>query len=217
VVVEKNNKDFRPESYRPQLESIKVISPPVKPADWERRRQILLQHQIVYTNMKELISLSRKDNISLAIFKPTIIKDFIKKEVERKNSDKKVKSLDLKSRQLTFFQTPEETKRGYAIVPKVPYKFSYCLEDDEGNESTMMIEDWEIGSLYFNCLKSANGNETIAISKVQEKYFDFFSERGILLFLGTTLKFHSVASNPFIIIGVFYPPHPGLYTQTSLF
>jgi len=215
--VEKNPKDFRPESYRPQLESIEVISPPEKPADWDKRRQILTQNQKIYTNITELIEQSRQDNTSLAIFKPTIIKDLIFKEVERNQEVKKVKSLDLKSRQLTFFQTPEETKREYKIVNKVPYKFSYIIEDDERRESKMMIEDWEIGALYFNCLTRANGDERTALAKVKEKYFDYFSERGILLFLGTTLRHHKGSPNPFIIVGVFYPPYKKLYSQLSLF
>jgi hypothetical protein len=28
-----------------------------------------------------------------------------------------------------------------------------------------------------------------------------------LFFLGTTQKFHNVAANPFIIVGIFYPPN----------
>ena len=37
-----------------------------------------------------------------------------------------------------------------------------------------MIEDWEIGALYWNFLNKADGNETLAIQKVKEKYFNTF-------------------------------------------
>jgi len=70
----------------------------------------------------------------------------------------------------------------------------------------MMIEDWEIGMLYFNCLQKANGDESEALSKVRQRYFDFFMTRDLYFFLGTTKQFHNVAPNPFIIIGAFYPP-----------
>lgn len=69
-----------------------------------------------------------------------------------------------------------------------------------------MISDWEIGALYFNCLKRVNGDEQAALSKVREKYFDEFLEKDLYLFLGTTKEYHNVAPNPFIIIGTFYPP-----------
>lgn len=70
-----------------------------------------------------------------------------------------------------------------------------------------MIEDWEIGALYWNCLRSADGNETVALQKVREKYeTDFFNNKDLFLFLGSTKEWHIRRSkNPFLIIGVFYP------------
>ena len=93
-------------------------------------------------------------------------------------------------------------------VDKIPYKFKYQFEDNEGRESTMSIEDWEIGALYRKCLDRAEGDKDVAIAKVREKYEkDFLSNKDITLFLGTTLEHHRRRhSNPFTIIGVFYPP-----------
>jgi len=70
-----------------------------------------------------------------------------------------------------------------------------------------MIEDWEIGALYWNCLKATEGNEAAALEKVREKYEgEFLAEKDIYLFLGTTKEWHMRRSkNPFVIIGVFYP------------
>ena len=80
-----------------------------------------------------------------------------------------------------------------------------------------MIEDWEIGMLYFNCLRHSGGDENIALSKVKQKYLESFSTRDIYFILGTTLKNHFVSRNPFIIIGVFYPPMLPQYQQMTLF
>jgi hypothetical protein len=77
-----------------------------------------------------------------------------------------------------------------------------------------MIEDWEIGMLYWNCLKESKGNEKQAINQVRKKYLEEFSKKDIHLFLETTRQFHGWAKNPFVIIGVFYPP---FVNQTSLF
>ena len=69
-----------------------------------------------------------------------------------------------------------------------------------------MIEDWEIGQLYWNCLKRANNDEGTACKKVKSKYEGFIENSDVTLFLGTTRQYHGWASNPFVITGVFYPP-----------
>lgn len=115
---------------------------------------------------------------------------------------------------MSLFQTEEEVKKKFELVNKLPYKFSYKFEDINGKQSTLMIEDWEIGSLYWNCLESCAGDEQKAIQQVRDKYLGFINRCDILLFLGTTLKYHGWASNPFVIIGVFYPKkesQPGLF------
>ena len=64
--------------------------------------------------------------------------------------------------------------------------------------------------------KQAPYDEKVAIRKVKEKYMDEFLKRDLYFFFGTTKAFHNVASNPFIIIGVFYPPKDEA-EQISLF
>ena len=69
-----------------------------------------------------------------------------------------------------------------------------------------MIEDWEIGTLFWKCLKKHEGNEAKALADVKRKYFDDFAKtKDLYLFLGTTKKFHKRSKNPFIIIGTFTP------------
>jgi Ni,Fe-hydrogenase I cytochrome b subunit len=102
------------------------------------------------------------------------------------------------------------------LIPKVPYKFYYIFEDDKGIPSRLMIEDWEIFQLYWNCLKNNDNNEQLALQKVKEKYLDvFIKENDVYLFLGTTMQWHRRrATNPFVIIGIFYPK---IKTQYTLF
>lgn len=69
-----------------------------------------------------------------------------------------------------------------------------------------MIEDWEIGTLYLNCLKAARGDELLALQKVRQKYWDEFLQRDLYFFLGTRMSKHLTSRNPFSIVGVFYPP-----------
>ena len=108
-------------------------------------------------------------------------------------------------RAINLFAQEEDV---FKIVDKLPYKFSYTFIDDEGRESTLMIEDWEVGQLYWNCLKSNEGDENKALVAVKKKYFDeFVKTKELYFFLGTTLVHHNIGKNPFVIIGVFYPKY----------
>ena len=71
-----------------------------------------------------------------------------------------------------------------------------------------MIEDWEIGALFWNCLDRKQSEEQ-ALADVRKKYYDDFAlTKDLHLFLGTTREFHLRKSlNPFVIVGVF-PPKP---------
>lgn len=78
-----------------------------------------------------------------------------------------------------------------------------------------MIEDWELGQLFWKCLKKYNGDEAKAVEDVRKKYFDDFAKtKDLYLFLGTSLVHHYVSKNPFMIIGTF---HPKMESQIRLF
>lgn len=111
-----------------------------------------------------------------------------------------------------LFENPEDP---FEVVDKLPYKFRYVFEDCNGTVSRMMIEDWEIGQLYWNCLRRHEGDEALAVEDVRKKYFDDFAKtKDLYLYLGTTQVHHFTAPNPFIIIGTFHPPKTD---QMSLF
>jgi hypothetical protein len=130
-------------------------------------------------------------------------------EVERDWNTDALAVLEKEKRQLQLFDDEESVAKQFAVVEKVPYKFSYQFEDVNGKQSTLMIEDWEIGVLYRKTLRASGGDEAVAVEKVRSKYWTEFVESGdvdITLILGTTLEFHrKKARNPFVIIGVFYP------------
>lgn len=208
----KNTRDARPESYRPVSHDIliKVIGKIVSDGyAWTERRKFVLNK--VYTNLTQLIAEAKNKDIctSLAVFKPTKIIDFIWEEVEREWSDDKL----VQFQQLNLFQKVDDKK--FEVVKKLPYKFSFKYEDDQGKQSTTMIEDWETGELYWNCLKRSDGNEQKACIDVKKKYFDDFSKtKDLYFFLGTSQVHHFTGKNPFLIIGTFHPKH---ISQLSLF
>ena len=212
----KNESDPRPESYKvTDISKIQTIGQPIGTQQaWQERKQIIFEKNIPYTDLSQVIEKANNNTLSLAIFKPTQILDFVIEEAAREWKQEDLDNLTQQASQFYLFQTEEEVKNEFMIVDKLPYKFSYKFKDCAGKESTLMIEDWEIGMLYWNCLKQSQGNEKQAINQVRKKYLEAFSKKDIHLFLGTTRQFHGWAKNPFVIIGVFYPP---ILNQASLF
>ncbi|NOX08066.1 MAG: hypothetical protein GXP22_01015 [Gammaproteobacteria bacterium] len=204
----KNESDPRPESYRViDIDQVKIVGDPVDTKQgWLERKNIVFGKNKTYLDLDDLIEKASNNELSMAVFKPTKILDLVIEEVDREWSSESLDLLKAKAKQLSLFQTEEELKKEFLIVDKLPYKFSYRFEDCKGKQSKLMIEDWEIGMLYWNCLKQTGNNESEALELVRKKYIDEFSNKDLFLFLGTTRQFHGWAKNPFVIIGVFYPP-----------
>ncbi len=198
----KRTDDFRPESYSPKNYNFKdiIIGNRIgTDNNWNRRKELCISN--IYTNLSKLIEASKSpNNISLATFKPSKI---ISIEIEEDEREWKNEWKELR-KQRDLFDTDKSPE---ILIPKLPYKFYYKFEDDSNKSSRLMIEDWEIGALYWNCLRRAEGDESIALEKVKQKYEnDFKKNKDIYLFLGTTKQWHlRRAKNPFVIIGVFYP------------
>lgn len=214
----RNTSDFRPESYSPKRkfeEPIKAIGSIGTDNHWEARKQIVLNE--VYDSMTELITLAKSEQQkSLATLQPVEIVDFVVEAGEREWK----KEWQNHFQQLSLFDSQNKSGGKREIVRKLPYKYSYSfLSKGDTKPRTLMIEDWEIGALYWNCLGRTEGDEIAANQLVKKKYFDeFVNKKDLYLFLGTTKQFHNMAPNPFIIIGVFYPPKmPPPNPQLKLF
>ena len=218
--IEKSTSDNRPETYKVKKpDAIKLLGDPIPTGgDWSERRKHFVDQVETHTDLKALIERAHKNELSLGIFKPAKFKKFEVKQADRNWDPKKLAVLEQEKQQLDLFRDESKIEEDFKIVDKLPYKFSYKLEDENGKESTMMIEDWEIGALYRNCLRHANGDENVAVEKVRQKYWDEFVEKETLdthLVLGTTLQHHfKNAPNPFVIISVL--PLPANYQPTLL-
>ena len=78
-----------------------------------------------------------------------------------------------------------------------------------------MIEDWELGALYWNCIDTGASPDE-ACRKVKQKFLDQIcaSDRDTHFYVGTILAH----PKSWVIIGVFWPKKgPSGPTQDSLF
>jgi len=199
--------DPRPETRRPLDESELQPVGHLDTADnWRERRRILLQTARVYDRLDQLISEAKANKISLAVFKPTRVKDFIWEEEARDWDPARLREMRGLYSQLDLF-ADNTWRKTFKVIPKLPYSFSYRFEDAAGQSSELQVLDWEAGALYWNCLRSGDGDERLALAKVRQKYFEDFLKTDLHFFLGTTQQFHFVAPNPWVVVGVFPIPH----------
>jgi len=200
--LKKRTDDFRPESHSPidyNFSNVETLGKIGTENNWVERKTFCITN--VYTNKAKLLEASQgPTNVSLATFKPAKLVSF---NIEADEKEWKNEWKELRKQGSLF----DADKSPEIQIRKLPYKFSYTFLDDVGISSSLMIEDWEIGALYWKCLKIAEGDKNKALQKVREMYeTKFFKEKEIYLFLGTTKEWHMRRGrNPFVIIGVFYP------------
>jgi hypothetical protein len=195
VIAEKNTRDNRPESYRPQK-----IVPVGNPIDsktygkshWQERSKIVLAKPI--HTMCELNSISQS-SISLGLVKPRKVCDFTWEETER----------EWEEWQLAIMRSVNLFGPSRRPLNKIPYKFSYYYfcQEAQCKGHHQMIEDWEVGALYRNMVEKYT-DEKIACAKVRERFFDSIccEKNNLHFYVGTVL-----GHGTYVIVGLFYPPY----------
>ncbi|MET7001492.1 hypothetical protein [Chitinophaga defluvii] len=215
----RNTRDFRLESFRPV-----TIDAPIKKTGhvgtddhWSERKTIVLKN--VYRSLATLIIEAKHEAFytSLAVFKPARILDFVVEETEREWNSDRLEKLQEEKNSGRVFEQPEDP---FTVLKKLPYKFSFRFTDDKNETITLPVEDWELASLYWKCLKKYNGpdKELKAINEVRKKYLQEYAKNSDLhFFLGTTQNIHAASKQPFTIVGLFQPATPPAVVQGSLF
>ena len=183
VDIARSARDPRPESHRvldPDSMALLHKVDTGRSRDWSERRRLILGRNRVHSNKEEIVRKAHANELSLVIFKPKKILDFVIKDAEPDWSQDKLQSIQQNLKQQNLFD--EQDLSDFRPVRKLPHKFSYKFIDDAGTESTLMIEDWEIGALYWNCLQRYGAVQ--APHKVREKYMDdFAATKDLYLFL----------------------------------
>lgn len=188
----KHDRDPRKESYRPKVDSIRIVSDPLSTRNrWtEREKYVLAQGS---RTMEELWDLQHTDRTSLGIIRPSEINDFI---IEPDLEDWGPQQKEL-FQQLHLFGPDQKP------LEKIPFKFYYVFrcDDPRCNGHKMMIEDWEIGQLY-RSMRNRYHSPEIAVEKVRQKFFHQMCAPNIdtHFFVGTVLR-----HGTWVVVGVFWP------------
>lgn len=199
--------DARPETRHPaDVKQLKAVGHLGTDDHWRERRRLLLETAQVNESLESLIERAKANALSLAVFKPAKIIRFCWEEEDRVWDPAKVQEIRNLTNQGNLFE--EDTwRQTFQVIPKLPYSFSYEFEDADGRSSKLQILDWEIGALFWKCMRRYGDDESVALEKVRTKYVDQFLQTDLHFFLGTTQQFHFVGPNPWVIVGVFPIPH----------
>lgn len=184
--------DPRPESYKIDIDSIRLIDKPISTSEnWKYRKEIVLP--LVSPSLCYLQSNQHKTGISLGIFKPRCINELI---IEPEETAEWTKEELARLNQQSMFD-----KQYVTPLEKVPFKFKYrffCHEPDcQGHN--LSFTDWEAGQAYRNFRKLYGRQWETQFKKKFEYEMTFDNET--YFYVGTT-RAHP---NAWIIIGLFYP------------
>ena len=213
--------DDRPESFHIyDISSLKTLERlDFKKTNWSLRLGWVKKNKPIFTNMTDLLELTTRNEVSLAVLKPTIIKNVQVERIEIGDEylnklESIRKKYELDQAQLSIFGEPT-IRRNFIFAEKIPFRFRYVFETEDGKERRLTIEDWEIFELYQK--KKKKYDEETSCAKVKDKYLGMATDRDIYFFLGTSFEWQKKGSaDPYMIIGVFAPPK-GTAVQLSLF
>ena len=186
------SKDNRPESYRPNLETLRALGEPVSRKNgWRDRKAIIdaLPHRTV----NEWKAVWEEDKTSLGVVRPTKVIDL---EIRPAEEEWKPKWQALFS-QMLLFGPPQKP------LSKLPYSFHYIFEcEDSEKPHTAMCEDWELGVLFLN-ERERLGSDELAAESVREKFLGELcrDDKDTRFFMGTKFPY-----NTWLVLGVFWPP-----------
>jgi hypothetical protein len=195
--VKHTGRDSRKESYRPKCDSIHLHGKPLSSGDnWAERSRCVLAKKS--QSMEELHIRQEEDRTSLGIFRPKEVSDLI---ITPADPDWKpgFKAALMQQRLWENRKASREPPR------KVPFKFQYKFSCDDSRcngKHQMMIEDWEIGALYWNCVDGGASPEE-ACRKVRQKFLGQIcaSDRDTYFYVGTVLAH----PKSWVVIGTFWP------------
>lgn len=190
----------RPESYRVDPDSIKLLEKIPSGKGWSERNKYI--QPLLNKSLEEIQYLQEKENKSLGMFKPEKIIEFRIEDV-KSDWDQKQKA---KLGQKYMF---DKTK---TMLEKIPYSFHYkfICEEKICKTHDLIIVDWDINQTYRN-FKETYKTEKLIMEKLKSKWLDyFFNQRESYFIVGTDSNF-----GKFMILTVISPKRKN--PQLSLF
>lgn len=184
--------DPRPESYTPNTDSIKKIRDALSTRKAKERRAFV--EPLMSASMCEIRRRREADGISLGVFRPAELREFVVEEDRSPWDPKRQSRVD----------QPSMLMPGKTALEKLPYRFlySYRCADAACNGHRQSIIDWEIGAA-FREWRDEHRSEEAAIELIRQKWAEqmWQPKRDTFFYTGNQ------HDNPdgFLVLGVFWP------------
>ncbi|MGW2628578.1 hypothetical protein ACWC2K_04490 [Streptomyces chattanoogensis] len=190
VDVRRHSRDRRPESLRPNLDTLEVVGQVPSSNGWKQR----------YTYIEPLVAPSlcaiKRDQeergTSLGIFRPAEVTDFRLAPAEPWPASKAALT-----DQLDLF---DQDLRRLEWVP-LEFRYRFRCADKQCTGHDMALKDWEAGESYRKFLRRYG--ENAVHEKLRERWYEqmFTADRAVHCFVG------NIAAHPktFMLLGLFYP------------
>ncbi len=150
VEVEQHSKDRRPETRRPNRDSITLAGEPISPQDaWRDRRRFI--EPLMAESMCAIQRRQAEDGTSLGIFRP---KEVLGLKIEKANvSVEKQRHAKAWAAQSSLLDElgPDEKQHQLRELELIPWSFKFqytCSDPACGKQHTQSIIDWEIAETY---------------------------------------------------------------------
>jgi hypothetical protein len=204
VDVQPHARDRRPESLRPNLDTLKIVEPSIPSSDGWKQRYKHVEPLLA----ESLCAIKREQQArgtSLGIFRPAEIMDFSLEQAEPWSVTKSA-----------LADQPDLFAPDLSRLEWVPYEFRYRFRCADGTcpGHNMHLKDWEAGASYRKFLRKYGEHDVLR--KLRQRWYDeiFTPDRAVHFFVG------NMAAHPktFMLLGLFYPRRTTVeYVQDDLF
>ncbi len=195
VLAQKDHKDPRPESYRVDEDTIKLVGKPVGTSHgWSERKRLLADAPV--SSLCELQRLRKVGGRSLGMIRIGEITGFDTVEADEEKYEQA-------ERKYEYAATPDLFDDKTRKIEALPFKYRYLFRctDPSCNGHRCSIIDWEAYELHRKMVR--DHGEAKAFGKVKNMYVDTIcgADKETYFFMGN-MKNHP---DSFLVLGAFYP------------
>ena len=199
VSVERHSGDSRPETRRPDRDSIEVVGAQI-PAKgtWEGRRRFV--EPLFAESMCQIARLQASEGTSLGIFRPKKVKDVVIKEADIAAEKVAIAKASVAQGSLLKPEADEEKMHFLSALEQIPWSFKlkYECSDPNCNAHEQSIIDWEIAQYFRHIRNSANWEEELRRHILEDLCGP---KRDAAVIVGNQHQY----PNAFVVLGFWWP------------
>jgi hypothetical protein len=200
VRAEPHSGDRRPETRRPDRDSIKIAGPAIPSANgWRARRRFVAP--LMVESMCAVRRQQRKDGTSLAVFRPRQVLDIVIEPADVKEEKQSIARAWVSQTSLLDGLGTDEREHQLRELEFIPwtFKYRYLCSDPACQGHTQSIIDWEIARTYRRVRTRPDWQERLKARWLDDLCGD---DKDTAFFVGN----QHLYPDSFLVLGVWWPP-----------